>query len=89
MWEGEIPYGDARLISRRYEHQVPNEIASLAIPHVSERTAELVADALADLLSAQKADSGYGGTMEGILLRTEAGAAIRYGLFVGYGIQHI
>ena len=89
MWEGEIPYGDARLISRRYEHQVPNEIASLAIPTVSERTAELVADALADLQAAKKADSGYGGTMEGFLLRGGAGAAIRYGLFVGYGIQHI
>ena len=75
VWEGEIPYGDARLISRRYEHQVPNEIASLAIPPTSERTAELVADALADLQSAErghKTDSGYGGTMEGILLRTEA-----------------
>ena len=72
VWEGEIPYGDARFISRRYEHRVPNEIASLLIPFASERTAELVADALADLQSAQKADSGYGGTMEGILLRTEA-----------------
>lgn len=72
VWEGEIPYGDARFISRSYEHRVPNEIASLLIPPTSERTAELVADALADLQSAQKADSGYGGTMEGILLRTEA-----------------
>ena len=72
LWEGEIPYGDARLIGRRYEHQVPNEIASLAIPHVSERTAELVSNAIADLQAAKKADRGYGGTMEGILLRTEA-----------------
>ena len=72
VWEGEIPYGDARFISRRYEHQVPNEIASLAIPPVSERTVSLVKGALADLQSAKKANSGYGGTMEGILLRTEA-----------------
>ena len=49
VWEGEIPYGDARFTSRRYEHRVPNEIASLSIPPISERTAELVADALADL----------------------------------------
>ena len=72
VWEGEIPYGDARFVSRHYEHQVPNMIASLAIPPVSENTAALVEAALVDLQSAKKTGSRYGGIMEGILLRTEA-----------------